>query len=62
MVLRADDPLAGRDGLRPAELGDRRWFPFPQGTDPAWQSYWNGGTPREGPVDTTCPRNWPWYR
>ncbi|WP_338711859.1 LysR substrate-binding domain-containing protein [Streptomyces virginiae] len=50
VVLRADDPLARRDGLRPAELSDRRWFRFPQGTDPAWQSYWNGGTPREGPV------------
>ncbi|MGY3678298.1 DNA-binding transcriptional LysR family regulator [Streptomyces sp. TE33382] len=50
VVLRADDPLARRDGLRPAELSDRRWFQFPQGTDPIWQSYWNGGTPREGPV------------
>ncbi|MFE4975645.1 LysR family transcriptional regulator [Kitasatospora sp. NPDC056651] len=50
VVLRADDPLAGRDGLRLAELGDRRWFQFPQGTDPVWQSYWNGGGPREGPV------------
>ncbi|MGW3911394.1 LysR family transcriptional regulator [Streptomyces sp. NPDC005070] len=50
VVLRADDPLAGRDGLRLAELSDRRWFQFPQGTDPVWQSYWNGGRPREGPV------------
>ncbi|MFK0219397.1 LysR family transcriptional regulator [Streptomyces vinaceus] len=50
VVLRADDPLARRDRLRPAELNDRRWFQFPQGTDPIWQSYWNGGTPREGPV------------
>ncbi|MFJ5785786.1 MULTISPECIES: LysR substrate-binding domain-containing protein [Streptomyces] len=50
VVLRADDPLARRDGLRLAELSDRRWFRFPQGTDPVWQSYWNGGTPREGPV------------
>ncbi|MFJ5546378.1 LysR substrate-binding domain-containing protein [Streptomyces sp. NPDC093225] len=50
VVLRADDPLARRDGLRLAELGDRRWFQFPQGTDPVWQSYWNGGRPREGPV------------
>ncbi|MFF7441855.1 LysR family transcriptional regulator [Streptomyces sp. NPDC008122] len=49
-VLNADDPLARRDGLRLAELGDRRWFRFPQGTDPVWQSYWNGGRPREGPV------------
>lgn len=50
MVLRGDDPLALRDGLRLAELSDRRWFQFPQGTDPAWQSYWNGGAPREGAV------------
>ncbi|MFE3740671.1 LysR substrate-binding domain-containing protein [Streptomyces sp. NPDC059134] len=49
-VLRADDPLARRDRLRLAELGDRRWFRFPSGTDPVWQSYWNGGEPREGPV------------
>ncbi|MFI5829221.1 LysR family transcriptional regulator [Streptomyces sp. NPDC051578] len=49
-VLRADDPLAGRDHLRVADLADRRWFQFPQGTDPAWRSYWNGGEPREGPV------------
>jgi DNA-binding transcriptional LysR family regulator len=50
VVLRADDPLAHRDRLRLAELSDRRWFQFPQDTDPIWQSYWNGGTPREGPV------------
>lgn len=50
VVLRADDPLARRDRLRLAELSDRRWFQFPQSTDPVWQSYWNGGTPREGPV------------
>ncbi|MFC7829053.1 LysR family transcriptional regulator [Streptomyces sp. NPDC057375] len=50
VVLRADDPLARRDRLWLAELGDRHWFQFPQGTDPVWQSYWNGGRPREGPV------------
>ncbi|MFE1765212.1 LysR substrate-binding domain-containing protein [Streptomyces angustmyceticus] len=49
-VLRADDPLARRDHLQLADLADRRWFQFPRGTDPIWQSYWNGGTPREGPV------------
>ncbi|MEV6564299.1 LysR substrate-binding domain-containing protein [Streptomyces kronopolitis] len=49
-VLRADDPLARRDHLTLADLADRRWFQFPEGTDPAWQSYWNGGMPREGPV------------
>ncbi|WP_261399069.1 LysR family transcriptional regulator [Streptomyces misionensis] len=50
VVLRADDPLARRDRLRLAELSERRWFRFPQGTDPLWQSYWDGGRPREGPV------------
>ncbi|GGW55869.1 LysR family transcriptional regulator [Streptomyces lucensis JCM 4490] len=49
-LLRADDPLARRDSLKPADLADRRWFLFPEGTDPLWQSYWNGGEPREGPV------------
>ena len=33
-----------------ADLADRKWFQFPKGTDPLWQSYWNGGVPREGPV------------
>jgi len=48
--LRADDPLARRDRLKLADLADRRWFQFPDGTDPIWHSYWNGGEPREGPV------------
>ncbi|MEV6394751.1 LysR substrate-binding domain-containing protein [Streptomyces sp. NPDC051907] len=50
VVLRADDPLARHDRLRLADLNRRRWFQFPQGTDPVWHSYWNGGRPREGPV------------
>ncbi|MFE9369910.1 LysR family transcriptional regulator [Streptomyces sp. NPDC006711] len=50
VLLRTDDPLAGRDLLRLVDLGDRRWFLFPAGTDPRWQAYWNGGEPREGPV------------
>ncbi|WP_405064284.1 LysR substrate-binding domain-containing protein [Kribbella sp. NBC_01505] len=49
-VLRADDPLAKRDHLTLAELADRPWFQFPSGTDALWQSFWNGGEPREGPV------------
>ncbi|WP_235619308.1 LysR family transcriptional regulator [Embleya scabrispora] len=49
-LLRADDPLTRRDRLEIADLADRRWFRFPPGTDPIWQSYWNGGEPREGPV------------
>ncbi|MGW4093647.1 LysR substrate-binding domain-containing protein [Nocardia sp. NPDC004750] len=49
-VLRADDPLARRDHLTLADLAGRRWFQFPDGTDPTWQTYWNGGQTREGPV------------
>ncbi|MFI5765898.1 LysR family transcriptional regulator [Streptomyces sp. NPDC051563] len=49
-LLRTDDPLAGRASLTRADLADRRWFRFPEGTDPLWQRYWNGGEPREGPV------------
>ncbi|WP_413105087.1 LysR family transcriptional regulator [Streptomyces sp. Inha503] len=49
-LLRADDPLARRDSVKVADLADRRWFLFPEGTDPGWQSYWSGGEPREGPV------------
>ncbi|MFE6887390.1 LysR family transcriptional regulator [Streptomyces sp. NPDC057694] len=49
-LLRADDPLAGRAALRLADLAGRSWFTFPEGTDPLWQSYWNGGAPRKGPV------------
>ncbi|MGW7075249.1 LysR family transcriptional regulator [Streptomyces sp. NPDC054866] len=49
-LLRADDPLARHDSLKLADLADRRWFVFPEGTDPLWQSYWNGGEPRQGPV------------
>ncbi|WP_328875935.1 LysR substrate-binding domain-containing protein [Streptomyces sp. NBC_00287] len=48
-VLRGDDPLARRDSLELADLARRPWFRFPDGTDAAWQSYWNGGEPREGP-------------
>ncbi|MFC5889975.1 LysR substrate-binding domain-containing protein [Kitasatospora sp. CM 4170] len=49
-VLRADDPLARRAHLELADLVDRRWFRFPDGTDPLWQAYWSGGEPRQGPV------------
>jgi len=52
-VLRADDPLARRDRLKLADLAQRRWFQFPSGTDPLWQSYWNAGELREGPVVRT---------
>ncbi|MER5529690.1 LysR substrate-binding domain-containing protein [Streptomyces sp. NPDC002677] len=49
-LLRADDPLARRESLTLADLADRQWFRFPTGTDGRWQSYWNGGAVREGPV------------
>ncbi|MEW2295836.1 LysR family transcriptional regulator [Streptomyces sp. NPDC006743] len=52
-LLRADDPLAGRGSLDPAELAGRRWFRFPEGTDPLWQEYWSGGGRRGGPVVRT---------
>jgi DNA-binding transcriptional LysR family regulator len=54
VVLRTDDPLANQDRLHLADLGDRTWFQFPEGTDPRWRAYWNGVKPgeplREGPV------------
>ncbi|MFD7711895.1 LysR family transcriptional regulator [Streptomyces sp. NPDC059786] len=52
-LLRADDPLARRGSLELADLADRVWFRFPDGTDPRWQSYWHGGERREGPVVRT---------
>lgn len=57
VVLRADDPLAGRGPLRLADLADRPWFQLPEGTDPIWSAYWNGtiavGERRPGPVVRT---------
>lgn len=58
VVLRVDDPLARSETLRLADLTDRRWFQFPDGTDATWCSYWNGSTPptdelRKGPVVRT---------
>ncbi|KAB2381315.1 LysR family transcriptional regulator [Actinomadura montaniterrae] len=55
-VLRADDPLAGRGALRLDDLAGRRWFRFPDGTDPIWSAYWTGpaaGSPADGPVVRT---------
>jgi DNA-binding transcriptional LysR family regulator len=52
-VLRADDPLAGRAALRLPDLADRRWVQLPEGTDPIWRAYWNGGSDRDGPVVRT---------
>jgi DNA-binding transcriptional LysR family regulator len=54
VVLRADDPLARAGSLTRADLAGRSWFRFPQGTDPLWQEYWNGGA-AEGPVVRVVP-------
>jgi DNA-binding transcriptional LysR family regulator len=58
VVLRTDDPLAGRRSLRLRDLDGRRWFQLPDGTDPIWRAYWNGTEPggqlREGPVVRTA--------
>jgi DNA-binding transcriptional LysR family regulator len=57
VVLRADDPLAECGLLHLADLDDRTWFQFPDGTDPLWRAYWSGTKPgeplREGPVVRT---------
>lgn len=57
VVLRADDPLAGRDTLLLDDLGGRPWFQLPAGTDPLWRAYWSGTRPgeptRDGPVVRT---------
>jgi DNA-binding transcriptional LysR family regulator len=57
VVLRADDPLAGRDTLCLADLADRPWPQLPEGTDPVWRAYWNGAMPAgerpAGPVVRT---------
>jgi len=47
VVLRGDDPLAGRDAVRADELADRPWFRLPEGSDQVWRAYWNG--PCDGP-------------
>ncbi|HVQ93302.1 MAG TPA: LysR family transcriptional regulator [Mycobacteriales bacterium] len=57
VVLRTDDPLAGRATLQLRDLADRRWCRLPDGTDPIWRAYWTGttpgGQPRDGPVVRT---------
>jgi DNA-binding transcriptional LysR family regulator len=51
VVLRDDDPLAGADSLCLDDLVDRRWFRFPDGTDPVWCAFWRGAG--DGPVVRT---------
>ncbi|QKW32729.1 LysR family transcriptional regulator [Actinomadura sp. NAK00032] len=54
VVLREDDPLADRGSLTLEELAERRWFRFPDGTDPVWQAFWSGPSPHpDDPVVRT---------
>ena len=57
VVLRSDDPLAGRDRLSLPDLDGRSWFRLPEGTDPVWRAFWDGAgagrEPGEGPVVRT---------
>jgi DNA-binding transcriptional LysR family regulator len=43
VVMRDDDPLAGRASVSSADLAGRRWVRLPGGADPAWIAYWTGG-------------------
>ncbi|MYV98483.1 LysR family transcriptional regulator [Streptomyces sp. SID3343] len=58
VILRADDPLADHESLRPDALAERRWFRLPEGTDLRWQAFWAGGPTgaprRDGPVIRTA--------
>jgi DNA-binding transcriptional LysR family regulator len=45
VVLRADDPLAGRESVSAADLSGRRWVRLPDNADPVWAAYWTGGPP-----------------
>ncbi|WP_410673237.1 LysR family transcriptional regulator [Amycolatopsis sp. cmx-4-68] len=43
VVVRDEDPLAGRPSVSSADLAGRRWVRLPDGTDPAWTAYWTSG-------------------
>ncbi len=45
VVLRDDDPLAGRPEVSTADLSGRRWVRLPDGADARWTAYWTGGPP-----------------
>jgi len=53
VVLRADDPLAGRDSVCLDDLTGRRWFRFPDGTDAVWRKFWHASSD-DGPVVRTA--------
>ncbi|BCJ28653.1 LysR family transcriptional regulator [Actinocatenispora sera] len=54
LVVRDDDPLAGQQAVRLADLPDRRWVRLPPDTDRVWSAYWTPATPgeHEPPVRT----------
>lgn len=54
VVLRADDPLAGRDSVCLDDLAGRRWFRFPDGTDEVWRKFWHASNEDDGPVVRTA--------
>ncbi|MFI6041704.1 LysR substrate-binding domain-containing protein [Nocardia sp. NPDC051321] len=50
IVVRADDPLAGKPAVRLADLRERRWVQLPPDTDQMWRAYWTGA-----PADSGTP-------
>lgn len=42
LVVRDDDPLAGRPSVRLADLPGRRWVRLPPDVDRVWSAYWTG--------------------
>lgn len=54
LVVRQDDPLAGRASVRLDELPARRWVRLPPDTDRVWTAYWTGAT--AVPVENDAPR------
>ena len=48
VVMRDDDPLAGRASVSSADLIGRRWVRLPDGTDPVWAAYWTCGPSDDG--------------
>lgn len=55
IVVRDDDPLAGRSSVRLVDLPLRDWVRLPAETDPVWRAYWTGAggeTKGDAPVRT----------
>lgn len=42
VVMRDDDPFAGRASVSSTDLIGRRWVRLPDGADPVWTAYWTG--------------------